>query len=359
MSQAHETGALRGKLRETEAALAAAQRELKETQARLDATLRLQRPGALPLAHRHSRELSTSSGGDSAHSAASTRLRESPNAPNLIAAIQKLIAGRRRLEPEDVAAGVLQAQLRGFLQRRRYRECAQLHAGVSGSVELRCGGRSVTGYVITVVRNGCCWEVVHRFSEWRDLHKRLGAVLAASAHGGRAAAAPLPHFPARLPFGGASVVARRQYQLTKWLIGTLSVVAAAPRARALLLAFLCRSHMHWLYPAQPSAAQRPATAVEAMATEAPVRDASSGLTSVSAVRDENVEAQVRALGETVGWRADAPRDVRAMRGSQASYASIERQLSRTTLPEPELWPWQRAAARARMISEDDGGGIGA
>ena len=96
-----------------------------------------------------------------------------------------------------------------------------------------------------------------------------------------------------------------------------------------------------------------------MATEAPVRDASSGLTSVSAVRDENVEAQVRALGETVGWRADAPRDVRAMRGSQASYASIERQLSRTTLPEPELWPWQRAAARARMISEDDGGGIGA
>ena len=51
MSQEHETGALRGKLRETEAALAAAQRELKETQARLDATLRLQRPGALPLAN--------------------------------------------------------------------------------------------------------------------------------------------------------------------------------------------------------------------------------------------------------------------------------------------------------------------
>jgi len=162
MSHEHETGALRGKLRET-AALAAAQRELKEAQARLDATLRLQRPGAqLPLAHRHIRELSTSSGGDSAYSAASTRLRESPNAPNLIAAIQKLIAGHRRLEPEDVAAGVLQAQLRGFLQRRRYRECTQLHAGVSGSVELRCGGRSVTGYVITVVRNGCCWEVCSR-----------------------------------------------------------------------------------------------------------------------------------------------------------------------------------------------------
>jgi hypothetical protein len=53
-------------------------------------------------------------------------------------------------------------------------------------------------------------QVVHRFSEWRDLNRRLGAVLAASEHGGRAAAAPLPHFPARLPFGGASVVARRQ-----------------------------------------------------------------------------------------------------------------------------------------------------
>ena len=57
--------------------------------------------------------------------------------------------------------------------------------------------------------------------------------------------------------------------------------------------------------------------------------------------------------------APAPRDVRAMRGGQASYASIERQLSRTTLPEPEHWPWQRASARARMISDDDGGGIGA
>ena len=47
----------------------------------------------------------------------------------------------------------------------------------------------------------------------------------------------------------------------------LSVVAAAPRARAVLLAFLCRSHMHWLYPSQQSAAQRPATAVQAMAME--------------------------------------------------------------------------------------------
>ena len=284
MSLQHESGAkaaenflLRGKLRETEAALVATQHQLKETQTRLDAALRLQRPGAqrlLPLAHRHTRELSTSTT-HSAHSAASTRQRESHNAPNLIAAIQKLIAGRRSLEPEDVAAGVLQAQLRGFLQRRRYRECTQLHAGVSGSVELRCGGQSVTGYVITVVRNGCCWEVsscaavvvrsvggpggggaggdwcvaltqagahrsqltswsseswpkpdpkppypaqytptptqvVHRFSEWRDLNKRLGAVLAASAYGDRTAAAPLPYFPARLPFGGASIVARRQ-----------------------------------------------------------------------------------------------------------------------------------------------------
>lgn len=171
MSLQNESGAkaaenflLRGKLRKTEAALAAAQHQLKETQARLDTALRLQRPGAqrlLPLAHRHTRELSTSTT-HSAHSAASTRLRESHNAPNLIAAIQKLIAGRRSLEPEDVAAGVLQAQLRGFLQRRRYRECTQLHAGVSGSVELRCGGQSVTGYVITVVRNGCCWEVRSR-----------------------------------------------------------------------------------------------------------------------------------------------------------------------------------------------------
>ena len=56
------------------------------------------------------------------------------------------------------------------------------------------------------------------------------------------------------------------------------------------------------------------------------------------MRDENVEAQFRALGETVGWGDDAPRDARATRASYASYASIERQVSRTTLPEPEHWP---------------------
>ena len=165
MSLRHESGAkaaenflLRGKLRVTEAALAATQHQLKETQARLKEAQA--QPGAqrlLPLAHRHTRELSTSTTHSAAHSAASTR--ESHNSPNLIAAIQRLIAGKRSLEPQEVAAGVLQAQSRGFLQRRRYRECTQLHAGVSGSVELRCGGQSVTGYVITVVRNGCCWEV--------------------------------------------------------------------------------------------------------------------------------------------------------------------------------------------------------
>ena len=34
-----------------------------------------------------------------------------------------------------------------------------------------CQGRSVPGYIITVVRDGCCWEVTHRFSEWRELDK--------------------------------------------------------------------------------------------------------------------------------------------------------------------------------------------
>ena len=47
----------------------------------------------------------------------------------------------------------------------------------------------------------------------------------------------------------------------------LSLVAAAPTARAVLLAFLCRSHMHWLYPSQQGAAQRPVAEVQVMATE--------------------------------------------------------------------------------------------
>ena len=59
-----ENTRLRGVLRTTQAALAATQHQLQETEARLDAAMRLaQRPGAqrlVPLAHRYTRELSTS-----------------------------------------------------------------------------------------------------------------------------------------------------------------------------------------------------------------------------------------------------------------------------------------------------------
>ena len=73
--------------------------------------------------------------------------------------------------------------------------------------------------------------------------------------------------PSAKPSAEPGPASRPTDHLTKWLIAMLSVVATAPRARAVLLAFLCRSHMHWLYPSQQSAAQRPATAVQAMGTE--------------------------------------------------------------------------------------------
>ena len=181
-----------------------------------------------------------------------------------------------------------------------------------------------------VVRGGHCWEVTHRFSDWRELNKRLRAALAPDATASAAACATspnggagLPSFPRRLPFGGSSVVTQREHLLNRYLNAMVPICEKSHRARALLLAFLCRSHMHWLYPSQLAAAQRP--------TEP--RDVSSGFTNVSVVRDESVEAQLRRLG---GY-GDAP--------SVAEHA-VKRQVAQAAArtPEPSQWPWQRAAA---------------
>ena len=180
-----------------------------------------------------------------------------------------------------------------------------------------------------VVRGGHCWEVTHRFSDWRELNRRLRAALVTDPTASAAACATspdggadLPSFPMRLPFGGSSVVTRREYQLNRYLKAMVPICERNHRARALLLAFLCRSHMHWLYPSQQAAAQRP--------TEP--RDVSSGFTNVSVVRDESVEAQLRRLG---GY-GNAP---------GAAESAVKRQVANAAArtPEPAQWPWQRAA----------------
>ena len=118
-----------------------------------------------------------------------------------------------------------------------------------------------------VVRSGCCWQVVHRYSDWRSLDARLARLV----HG-------RPSLPGRLPFGSraTSVVSYRQWSLNKYLQALLAATADLPVARTLLISFLSRSHMHWQYDAERlGVGTRDTGAVD-------IRDASSGSTANSA-----------------------------------------------------------------------------
>lgn len=59
------------------------------------------------------------------------------------------------------AAKLLQARVRGWRQRARFRAAREVFAVVSGSSTFASPSfkRTVTTYIITVVRAGCCWQV--------------------------------------------------------------------------------------------------------------------------------------------------------------------------------------------------------
>ena len=175
-----------------------------------------------------------------------------------------------RLERMHLAARRLQTALRGKHERRKYAAARELYAIVTG-VELREGrSRPVAVYAVTVVRAGVCWQVFHRFSDWRRLHHVLGRLP-------RDAAARLPSCPAKLPFGGGLVRSHRQFVLNRYLQELLAYCAARPAPRALLVSFLCRSHIFWEYPMQRPT-QDPGSALY---------DRSTGSTATAAVMAES------------------------------------------------------------------------
>ena len=75
--------------------------------------------------------------------------------------------------------------------------------------------------------------MLHRFSDWRALNERMAAYFQPHA---------LPALPPRVPYRSASVRARREVGLNKYLQLLLPLANAQPLARSLLLSFLCRSH---------------------------------------------------------------------------------------------------------------------
>lgn len=199
----------------------------------------------------------------------------------------------------------LQSCWRGARQRRHFAAARAFYAIVNGVVELKSAGRTVPAYTITVVRGGQCWQVSHRFSDWVELDRQLATRLPAGCS--------RPVLPSRMPFRSARVTSYRQYALNAYLQSMLPLVSyeagGPPGARRLLLHFLSRSHVHWLYAGdQPVPFTPPTHAVcvnqvavaglphgrnhshSAAARlsgdgfqDGDVRDVSSGVTQVSAV----------------------------------------------------------------------------
>mmetsp|Transcript_20156 Transcript_20156/g.33462 ORF Transcript_20156/g.33462 Transcript_20156/m.33462 type:complete len:336 (+) Transcript_20156:166-1173(+) len=164
------------------------------------------------------------------------------------------------LKERNEAATRIQCRLRKRAILRWYRDAREIFAIVSNSEELNS---SVTAYTITVLRCRCCWQVTHRFSEWRAMHLKLSPMLIQP-----------PSFPSRVPFGGSFVRSRRQFALNRYLQQVLPLTDTKPLARAIILSFLTRSHMYWEYTSPPR---------KAMIAAADCFDRSTGNTAASAV----------------------------------------------------------------------------
>ena len=142
------------------------------------------------------------------------------------------------------AATLLQTAWRGTRQRRYYHAARAFYGIVNGVVELTSGTKSVPAYTITVVRGGHCWQVSHRFSDWVELDRQIGARL------------PLglirPALPSRMPFRSARITAYRQFALNTYLQDLVPLASRVPPARRTLLNFLSRSHLHWMFAPEAS-----------------------------------------------------------------------------------------------------------
>jgi hypothetical protein len=238
--------------------------QLAAAHAEIDA-LQLQLNGQHPLAPRARRE-----GSSSSFASTSTWRSAKSEQPKLLAVWEQLLSKMppaSAAERERRGAFVrIQAAARGWSQRRAYLRRREFFAVVSGSSCLQRGdGRltSIPVYAITVMRAGRCWQVLHRYSDWLALHSRMEAHLQPPT---------LPALPPRVPFRSASVRARREVGLNKYLQHLLPLANARPLARSLLLSFLCRSHHFWAYGEQPVSNYR-----------AVAHDTSSGSTPSTAV----------------------------------------------------------------------------
>ena len=203
----------------------------------------------LPLGHVPRRERSGSISSVTSFASNSTyRHARAPTASPTEAAVAPFLQNlQHMLNPKEAelsarrtsSATLLQTGWRGARQRRQFHAARAFFGIVNGVVELRSSGRSVPAYTITVVRGGHCWQVSHRFSDWIELDRQLTGRLPTG--GAR------PTLPSRYPFRSSRITAYRQFALNTYLQGLLPLVEQVPPARRLLLNFLSRSHMHWLY----------------------------------------------------------------------------------------------------------------
>ena len=85
------------------------------------------------------------------------------------------------------------------------------------------GCKPVPAYTLTVVRGGHCWQVSHRFSDWRELDVIIASKLPPGC--------PRPALPSRMPWRSSRLTAYRQFALNTYLQAMLRLVAPLPAAR--------------------------------------------------------------------------------------------------------------------------------
>ena len=236
-------------------------------------------------------------------------------------------AARRR---GGAAAGGVAAARRGGGTRAR-----RLHAVVGGSVQLRGDGvRAMPAYVITVVR-GCCWEV-------QPASPTGSPSTAASAS---SASARCRRRPRGCP-SAATPSRHREYSLNRYLQAALPAAEPSPRGRALLLRFLCRSHMHWLYEPDARAARCRACATS---PPAPRRAPTCATPARPAAPPARSSAAARAARQGP-WQQAAPAAPPDMFGGEVQFSCAPRARFRIPLAVPAVArTGQQLAVRARRL----------
>ena len=173
-------------------------------------------------------------------------------APPLLTCLLARCSCFRPQQPQDPKvieqATRVQAVVRGHLSRRQQVSSSHgLTAKVEGVKVSAEGSSKVTTYVVVVQQKAKRWEVEHRYSDWVQLHARLGQILGKNT----------PALPPKTLVPGLRDTSTRKRALDRYLQQAIALTEEAPKARSDLLHFLSTSHLYWRYAGSAAESSSP------------------------------------------------------------------------------------------------------